>query len=316
MISVGVLGINHKTANIALRETIARGVSNLNNNPFFPYATVLLSTCNRTEIYFSADDLAVGHSHLLSYLRTQIGVPFEQALYSFFGIDCFYHLCGVAAGLDSAIFAESDIQRQVRVAYANAKRLPACLHFIFQKALKVSKEIRSKQHQSGAPTLYGALWRLTEWHERKILAVGYSQISRGFISFLMHKGISQITLATRSPDKVDIEGIRVGDRRLLANWQEHDIVVCAGVSDDYLIWGNGHENHVIFDLSVPRNVDPNVGARLYNIEKINEWIAEHQNAQTLANSESFIWQNVIRLTRIYRIKTRRVPEIAGTGSHL
>ncbi|MBX7066798.1 MAG: glutamyl-tRNA reductase [Parachlamydiales bacterium] len=305
MLSIGVLGVNHKTANLPLREAIARGVSNLSSNAIFPYPTVLLSTCNRTEIYFSSEDLAEGHSHLLSYLRKQIDVPFEQAFYSFFGIDCFFHLCRVAAGLDSAIFAESEIQRQVRVAYSSASNLPASLHFVFQKALKVSKEVRSQQQQNGVPTLYKALWRLAEWQNKKILAVGYSQINRGFISFLLHKGVSQITLATRSPGNVDVEGIRVVDRSILSHWGHFDVIVCAGSSDGYLIQGQGHERHIIFDLSVPRNVDPNVGAKLYNIEQINQWIAEHQNTHLLGEAESMIWQNVIRLSRIYRIKTRR-----------
>lgn len=315
MLSIGVLGVNHKTANLSLREAIARGVSNLSANQFINLPIILLSTCNRTEIYFSSEDLAEGHSHLLSYLRKLIDEPFEQAFYSFFGIDCFFHLCRVAAGLDSAIFAESEIQRQVRVAYSGAKNLPASLHFVFQKALKVSKEVRSR-HQSGAPTLYNALWRLADWQNRKILAVGYSQINRGLISFLLRKGISQITLATRCPEKVDLEGIRVSDRAVLNRWQDYDVIVCAGSSDEYLIRGDGHERHVIFDLSVPRNVDPNVGVKLYNIEQLNKWIADQQNTSFLSEAESLIWQNVIRLSRIYRTKTRHVPEILGMGLHL
>src|SRR5690606_30288580 len=132
-------------------------------NPFFPYPIVILSTCNRAEIYFSGEDLAAVHSHLLSFLRAGVDVPFERTFYSFFGIDCFFHLCKVASGLDSAIFAESEIQGQVRVAYANAKKLSSCLHFVFQKALKISKEIRSYQHSQGSFQLYSALWRLAEW---------------------------------------------------------------------------------------------------------------------------------------------------------
>src|SRR5690554_1094898 len=121
MLSVGVLGVNHKTANLPLREAIARAVVNL-KSIFLPLQIVILSTCNRTEIYFSAEDLTEGHSHLLSFLRKAIDVPFEQAFYSFFGMDCFFHLCRVAAGLDSAIFAESEIQRQVRVAYSTSEK--------------------------------------------------------------------------------------------------------------------------------------------------------------------------------------------------
>src|SRR3989344_6313118 len=100
MVLVGVLGVNHKTADLNLLEAIALAASGLNGNPFTPYPIVLLSTCNRTEIYFSSNDhdLTVVHSQLLAYFRKTLDGFFEQAFYSFFGIDCFFHLCRVAAG--------------------------------------------------------------------------------------------------------------------------------------------------------------------------------------------------------------------------
>lgn len=317
MVSIGVLGINYKTADLALREAIARGAESLSGQRalFFPYPTVLLSTCNRTEIYFSGEDLAQAHSDLLAHLRLQIGEPFEHRLYSYFGNDCFFHLCKVAAGLDSAILAETEIQRQVKVAYANGKNLSSSLHFVFQKALKVSKEIRSQlEMQRGAsPTLYGTLWQLAEWKNRKILLVGYSELNRGLISFLIHKGVEEISLCTRDPSEVHIEGIAVLDRTVLEKWFEYDIVVCATKADDYLISGDSEKGTIIFDLSVPRNVDPQVGSILYNIEEVSRFIEQRQTPDEL---ESLIWDHVCRLASIYRIKTQRVPESVGMGSHL
>lgn len=308
MLSIGVLGINYKTADLALRESIARGAQSLSGERalFFCYPTILLSTCNRTEIYFSAEDLAQAHSDLLAHLRMQIAEPFEHRLYSYFGVDCFFHLCKVAAGLDSAILAESEIQRQVKVAYANSRKLPSSLHFVFQKALKVSKEVRSGLAlQRGAPTLYGTLWRLAEWKNRPILLVGYSEINRGLISFLMHKGIKNISLCTRDPSQVEIEGVRVVSRSVLSRWPEYDVIVCASKADDYLIRGNGNRSQVIFDLSVPRNVDPKVGALIYNIEEVNRLTEQKETAHALDRCETFIWENVLKLVRIYRFKTQR-----------
>src|SRR3989344_5631616 len=101
VLRVGVIGVNFKTAELPLREAIAKSAQSLagERSLFFPCPTVLLSTCNRTEIYFSADDLAQVQSELLSLLRRQVAEPFEHRLYSYFGIDCFAHLCRVAAGL-------------------------------------------------------------------------------------------------------------------------------------------------------------------------------------------------------------------------
>lgn len=310
MLQIGVLGINFKTAELALRESIARGAQSLSGERaiFFPHPIVVLSTCNRTEIYFSSDDLAAAHSDLLAYLRSQIGEGFEHRLYSYFGIDCFAHLARVASGLDSAILAETEIQRQVKVAYSQARKLPACLHYAFQKALKVSKGVRNQlELERGAPTLYGTLWQLTEWKNKKILLVGYSEINRGLISYLTHKGVMNLTLCTRDPNSVNLEGVLLADRRVLNHWQEFDVIVCASKANGYLISGEGTKNHVIFDLSVPRNVDPLVGAKLYNIDQL---IEQNNEVEQLEMCEAFLWENVLKLTRIYRAKTSRIPEIA------
>src|SRR5436853_2688901 len=107
---VGVVGINHKLADLKLREQLA--ITCLKR--FGPSQSVhsdhhfiVLSTCNRTEVYFSSDDLAMTHSYLLSILRLDVDEEFDHKLYSYFGVDCFSHLAKVASGLDSAILAET-----------------------------------------------------------------------------------------------------------------------------------------------------------------------------------------------------------------
>src|SRR4051812_9744096 len=117
---VGIVGINHKLADLKLRERLAKACQ----KRFGPFQAVhgdhhfiLLSTCNRTEVYFSSDDLAATHSYLLSILRTDVEEEFDHKLYSYFGTDCFSHLTRVTSGLDSAIIAETEIQGQVKTAY-------------------------------------------------------------------------------------------------------------------------------------------------------------------------------------------------------
>lgn len=314
MLSIGVLGINFKTADLSLREQIANGAAALSGQRaiFFHHPVVVLSTCNRTEIYFSGSDLAGVHSDLLAFLRAQIGSSFEQRLYSYFGIDCFIHLTRVAAGLDSAILAETEIQSQVRLAYGAATHLPSCLHYAFQKALKVSKLIRS-QWETAQPSLYTELWQFTEWRQKRILLVGYSKINRGFISFLQHKGISDFFLCTKFPENVRCEGISIVSRSALHNWQQYEIIVCATEAEEYLVTGIGTAHHTLFDLSVPRTIDPEVGnsAKLYNIDQFTA-----QEIRPLHRYEKFIREEALKLARIYNLKTQRVPEIVEMGSHL
>src|SRR6185503_11227665 len=110
---IGVLGINHKSAEISRREQVAHACRirvSRDCEIAERYHCVVLSTCNRTEIYFSSDNLAEAHSALLNVLRGEIEIPFEHKLYSFFGFDCFMHLARVTSGLDSVIIAESEIQ--------------------------------------------------------------------------------------------------------------------------------------------------------------------------------------------------------------
>src|SRR5690606_30735119 len=152
---------------------------------FLNHPMVLLSTCNRTEIYFSGEDLADIHSDLLSFFRLYLSEPFEHRLYAYFGIDCFSHLSRVASGLDSAILAETEILAQVRLAYSRAAQifsLPSCIHYMFQKSLRVAKHTRSSfSLEKGIATLYGTLWQMAEEQlgdlkEARILLVGYSEI--------------------------------------------------------------------------------------------------------------------------------------------
>ena len=94
-------------------------------------------------------------------------------------------------------------------------------------------------------------------------------------------------------------------RNALANWQDYDVIVCASTSDGFLISGKGKQHHIIFDLSVPRGVDPNTKARIFNIDKLDHLIQRRGAAMYKHNVEEFIWENVVRLTQIYRMKTDR-----------
>ncbi len=318
VLRVGVIGMNFKTADLPLRETLARCAQKLAGEKglFFQHPTVLLSTCNRTEIYFHAEDLAQAHSDLLALLRVSTDESFDHRLYSYFGIDCFAHLCRVASGLDSAILAETEIQRQVKVAYLKSSTfsLPGSLHYIFQKALKVGKSVRSQMElERGAPTLYGTLWQIGEsffehLSSKRILLVGYSETNRGFASFLLHKKIKGFSFVTTNPSAVSFEHAFVHGRSELNRWREYDFIVCASRADGYLIQGSSAKEHLIFDLSVPRTVDPAVGnslsVQLFNIEQVDQRIEQQRREQNdyLEKCEALVWENVVRLARIYKQK--------------
>jgi glutamyl-tRNA reductase len=317
LLQIGVIGINQKIADLTFRESIARAAVGLSGEAalFFAHPIVLLSTCNRTEIYFGGDDLATAHSDILNYLRKQIPEAFEHRLYSYFGMDCFTHIGRVVSGLDSAIIAETEIQRQVKVAYAKGTEfsdLTSCMHYVFQKSLKIGKFIRTQfQLDRSSPTLAQSVWHLAKevlgnLLDSRILLVGHSDMNRTMAAFLAGKGVSQMTLATQHPASVLPSCLAV-DREELGSWREYDLIICAASSDRYLISGSSDRRQAVFDLSVPRNVDPDLAGDklvLYNIEGVNKWMEQKQALQVeqLNYCYELIVGQTLSFARAYRKK--------------
>ncbi len=291
---IGVVGINHKLADLALRERLAKACQrrfSSGSSMHGTHAFVLLSTCNRTEVYFCSDDLTNTHSYLLAILRNDVDQEFDQKLYSYFGYDCFMHLSRVTSGLDSAIVAETEIQGQVKTAYENActfKTLPFDMHYLFQKALKIGKQVRSSLPQKpGLPDmehaiLHTGLQLFEKPSEVKILFVGASEINIKVIAFLKMRQCHNITLCNRSTEPAQALAERYQldllDWPRLNDWANYDWIIFGTKSPDYLI-KKEHTNNglvkrkLIMDLCVPRNVDPSLGKderiTLLNIDQIN-----------------------------------------------
>jgi len=254
---VGVLGINHKLANLELREALAKICQKRLqfppfSNPHFSahglQSFVLLSTCNRTEVYFSSDDLAETHSYLLSILRENVEDDFDQKLYSYFGQDCLKHLSRVAAGLDSAIVAETEIQGQVKTAYETTheyQTLPFDIHYLFQKSLAISKRIRNILPQKpGLPDIEHAIYQtgsalITEKQNPSILFVGTSLINEKVLGYFKEKKLKNIAITNRSEDKGRLFALKYQTHFIpwsnLVNWPHFDWVIVATKASHFLI---------------------------------------------------------------------------------
>ncbi len=326
---IGVLGINYKSSDVAFRELIAKACERIfsgEEQGLYAIGPVLLSTCNRTEIYFSSEDMAEAHTLLLSLLKKQIQVPFEHRLYSFFCRQCFTHLARVTAGLDSYILAEAEIQRQVKRAYEQAAQcspLPSSIHFLFQKCLKIGKEVRSHfPLMRGVPTLESSIFQVglslvKDLKQRKVLFVGNSQTNRRVMSFFLSKNILDVTVCTRSPT----EGERMVDRSVLTKWWEFDLVVCATNERNYLLRSedlceNMPDNRLIFDLSVPRSVDPllekHPAIALLNIDQLSELLEKKRRMhfKEVQESETLVRALVDRQLAIFQNKKQMLLAVS------
>lgn len=293
---IGVLGINHKLADLKLREQLAKACQKhfgLLQAIHERHTFILLSTCNRTEVYFCSDDLAETHIYLLSILRVEVNEEFDQKLYSYFGTDCFNHLTRVTLGLDSAIIAETEIQGQVKIAYeatSDYHTLPSDLHFLFQKALGTAKKLRTElQLGRGMPNLEHAILQIGKNvfkfpEKSRILFVGASEINEKILHYLKNKQFIDISLCNRSEEQAkkmtrenNIHYLKWSD---LCLWHEYDWIIFGTKSPDYLVSNEEinlkqkNEKKLILDLCVPRNVDPKISLNpkvtLFNIDQINQ----------------------------------------------
>lgn len=326
---IGVLGINHRLATLSLREQLAKACSRRFNSssalhPDHPF--VLLSTCNRTEIYFSSDDLSATHSYLLHILREEVKEEFDQKLYSYFLVDCFIHLAKVTSGLDSAIVGETEIQGQVKHAYEASQsyqKLPEDLHFLFQKSLKIGKDLREKiQLRRGLPEIEHAIYSLGshffyDIRHAKLLFIGASEINWKILRFLSNKGLTNITLCNRTalPDVQTEEGIQTVQWEHLQHWHQWDLIIVGTKSQEYLLKKSKALNFItpklVIDLSVPRNVDPALSTEkhltLLNLEQINRTLSSElvQTNRQLCLADEHISQAIKKQSHIFSSKNQR-----------
>ncbi len=287
---IGIIGVNYKSADLNFRETLVKNLERMQFQRFLhPFSKVILMTCNRFEVYFHSPSLTETHSHLLHDFTSEYNQSSRYKLYSYFGKDCFEHLVKVTSGLDSAIFAETEIQGQVKQAYQAAQQNGTCskeLHFVFQKSLKISKELRQKiPIQTKNPNFVDTVFKLQNElrmvsAKPKILFVGASKINLQIIG-KMNNANYAVSLTNRSEKKaLEIaQKLKIGflPWNKLENWVDYDGVVVATHSYEYLIQNacvSASKPKMIIDLSVPRNVCPSVGKtpniQLFNIDQISK----------------------------------------------
>lgn len=335
---IGVVGVNHKQANLSLREMLAKAChKQFSYKNFFQkeFHFILLSTCNRTEIYFYAKDLPKAHAYILDLLRLEMQKEFDQKLYSYFGQDCFFHLGRVTSGLDSAIVAETAVKSQVNHCYEGAKEngiLPKELHYLFQKCLKIGKEVRSTFFSEECfPNLEHAIYGIGKSHfkkgdDPKILLVGASAINYRIAELLLSRSMKNISVCSRTYSNSKSFGEKLSIAYLPWEkkncWFQYDWVICATKSPDYLLHKGQLEEKsnsfcsLITDLSVPRNVDPLLGENscIYNIDQINSLLSQRrmQLDNTLIEADLFVSQQAAKYCQLFhrREQQQKVHSLA------
>lgn len=301
-----LLGISHKTAPVNVRERYsfskrkAQEVLNkLSHNEMVGEA-VILFTCNRTEVYATANYPEEARKFLYSELQI-INCEY-QYFYFLKGSDVVKHLFRVSSGLDSQVIGENQILGQVKNAYFKAKELKMTRKYfnkLFQKAIEVGKIVRDNTKISeGNVSICSVALKLLEnlygtLKNRKILIIGTGKIGELAAKYLKDKGISGTFVANRTYKKAielaaKINGRAVGFNSLKDEIKNTDIIISATASphlvlkkDDIFEALSHNINHklTIMDLALPRDVAPEIkninNVILYNMDDINLIVEEN-----------------------------------------
>jgi glutamyl-tRNA reductase len=293
-------GISHKTAPVELREQLAVKQSEIVDLAFvlkcFGHLDeiVLLSTCNRVEIYGTTRHATRHIKSLLQLLCAEPGA-LDPHIYLYEGADAVRHLLSVAAGLDSLVLGETEITGQSKNAYEiarNAGLTGRVLNRLFQRAFQATKEIRSRTGIGrGAVSIKSAAVELVEktlgdLSRQSIMVIGAGQMAECCVRSLVKKGARSILIANRSFDRAIDLAIQCGGQAVclgdcLFEMPDVDVVIAATSSPeslltrddaDNLMRSRHHRPLLLIDLSVPRNIEPAVGGleniALYNIDDL------------------------------------------------
>src|SRR6266540_3224357 len=325
------LGVSHKTAPVALRERLAlpegraAGVLRELTAHDAIHEAVAISTCNRTELYLVAADPVEAENETLATLSRQSDIrPTElvSSIYSLRGAETVHHLFSVAAGLDSMIVGEAEVQGQVKRAYELALVEGATgpiSNRLFRDALGAGKRVRTETEvgrsrvsvSSVAVDLAAGL--LGDLAKRRVLVIGAGENGELTAQALRDRGVHTVFVANRRYDRAIGLAQRFGGSAvrfddLPAELARADIVVSCTASPhqifgreelEVVVEERGRRPLVLIDIAVPRDIEPSVrdlcsGVTLFDMDDLQREVArnlsvreaEATKARTLIDEEA------------------------------
>lgn len=338
---ITLVGISHETAPVEVREHFAFAPEELPAAlPRFGGPAVLLSTCNRTEVYLAAHHAITAGSviGLLRELRDGADAP-EDAFYHHTGVEAARHLLRVAAGIESMVLGESEILGQVRSAFGAATAAGthnAILSQLFHTAIRVGGRARSEtdigRHAVSVSSTAVALARRTlgDLSRRTVLVVSAGEAGKLAARSLAESGASRLLVTSRTASRAkelaaDLGGQWVAFSRLGATMAEADIVISSSAAPDFLIGQREVAQAtaqrdgrplLLIDIAVPRDVDPAVRDRpnvhLYDIDDLQALVEQNRGArrQEVAKVDAIVDAGVARFSAWLRTRGV-VPTVAA-----
>ena len=286
--SVVVIGLNHRTVPLELLERMTipdarlpKALHDLLAREHLSEA-VVLSTCNRTEVYAVAERFHGAYQDVRNFLSEVAFLPpedFADHLYVHYDSAAVAHLFAVAAGLDSAVLGESEIQGQVKDAWVRARDEGAAgttLNLLFRHALEAGKRARTETAISRNVTSVSqaavamASEHLGTLHGRRVLVLGAGEMGESMLAALAGAGVADILVANRTWDRAVELAERVGGRAVrLTDLPEAlrgvDVLLTSTGASSVMVEQSDlapvmsdrpARPLLVVDIAVPRDVDP------------------------------------------------------------
>ncbi|KTC84302.1 glutamyl-tRNA reductase [Legionella cincinnatiensis] len=334
-------GLNHKTAPINVREKVAMApatqdllLNSLFNLPGVNEA-VILSTCNRTEIYCDTHEPQV-LAHWLAQEHQLSHESLSPFLYLYKGHEGIKHTLRVASGLDSMMIGEPQILGQMKQAYQHACNLGTIkteLRSIFEYIFSASKRIRT---QSGIGTnpvsvayaavqLIGQLF--TDYKSLNVFLIGSGETASLVAKYLHQQGVNHFMVASRTQENAEklataFNGKTIPISDIAQYLSQADVIVSATtcpipfINKDLVKQALNQRNHApmfFLDLAVPRDIEANVKeiaqVRLYNIDDLQAMIEKGIEERRLAalHAEQLVDEELNNYIRKHRsLKAKKV----------
>lgn len=300
-----LVGLNHKSAPVELRERLAVPLSGLKGalemlrgHPRIQEC-VLISTCNRTEVVAASGAVCQAKEAIEAWFAAY-GSLSPSALkphtYGFFDQEAVEHLFAVASGLDSLVVGEPQVLGQVKESYRQASLMGSVgpsLHSLFHTCFRVAKRIRSEtglgEGNVSVPStaVELACQIFSRMEDRNVLVIGAGEMGRVAAKHFKDKGVGGLFVANRTIKMaedlaVELDGVPLALEKVHEVFPKMDIILSAVSVDRFLlkeedlvpvIKRRSRGPLLLLDIALPRSIDPGVqsltGVYLYHIDDLN-----------------------------------------------
>lgn len=298
-----VVGLNHRTASVEIREQFSLNEERLKdtllmlNNVQGIAECVIVSTCNRMEMYAVLEETVLRGSELMhDFMARTFNIAkhqLRQHVYEWHNDDAIRHLFRVTSGLDSMIVGETQIIGQVRQALFTAQQYETTgiwFNTLFKQAITLAKRAHTetKINDSAVSISYAAVELGKRYFGqvkgKRAMIIGAGKMSELTLQYLMANGVSDVIIANRtlpSAAKIaeQVQGLHCMIDEIAQHISQVDIVISSTSSSEYVVSkqqveaaGRSDQPLLLIDIAVPRDIDPRLAelshVTLYDIDDL------------------------------------------------